>query len=150
MTTATVFSALAALLVLALVRRPQAITLTLAVAFAASLVLVHTWPREHLLPMLVALDCAVVVVMGWLARIHASGRAEIVGAIGTLKIALTIAAVELAVPPVMRAAADNTGFAIQVIVAGGMADGILRWLGYRPWLLGYFTARNAGNLGGRP
>jgi hypothetical protein len=127
--TALVYLLSAGLLVLALNRKPQAITVTLAIAWLVAVVLEGFLSFHRLLPFLLALDAVVVVVMGWLYRRYRSDRAQIVMALGALKVTLGIG-MALGTWNVF-AAAYNASFFAQVLVAGGMADGITAWLGYR-------------------
>lgn len=127
------------LLGLAWGRRPGILVETLAVALIASLVVVATFDKPDQLPITLAIDAAVVAFMARLARLspsEVSEPARIIMAIGTIKIifALTGAAVDL--NHNARAAARNGAFVVQVIIAGGMADGLIAWLGHRGRSLG--------------
>ena len=122
------------LLAYAMGRRPGPLTLSLAVSLIASLVAIRMVGKPDTLAVLLAIDAAVVAYMAHLARTappKISDTARIVMAIGTLKIVFAIAAVALELPHNVRAAARNGAFVMQIIVAGGMADGLISWLGHR-------------------
>ena len=119
----------AALLILALRHRPQAITVTLATGWVIAVIAAEFTPRASLLPLLLTIDAGVVVVMAQLARRYRSDRARIVMALGLLKVTMGIALAG----GIWNAfaAAYNAAFLAQVLVAGGLSDGVTGWLGYR-------------------
>jgi len=139
--TEMVFTGQALLLAFALWRRPQRIMLVLAVAFALAVMAAAFIGREHRLPVIITLDTFVVVSMGMLVRRYHSDRARVVLWIGMLKIVFSVTAASLGLVQYARAASLNSAFVLQVLVAGGLADGIMAWLGNRAGMLG---ARLAG------
>jgi hypothetical protein len=122
------------LLAYALGHKPGPLTFVLALALAASLVSLKVVAKPEQLAVLLAVDAAVVAVMAHIARTGPPSIAEparIIMAIGTLKIAFAIAAVTLDVGHNTRAAVRNGAFVVQILVAGGLTDGIIAWLGNR-------------------
>lgn len=120
-------------------RRPGPLTLSLALALLVSLLIVALLDKPDQLAMTLAVDAAVVAFMAHLARISPPVIAEparIIMAVGTLKIVFAISGVLLALDHNSRAAARNGAFIVQVIVAGGMADGVIAWLGHRGRIIG--------------
>ena len=120
----------AGLLFAALYRRPQAITVTLAGAFLLALAAAAHWPSHSVHPWLVMLDAAVVAIMAYLWREYRSDRAQIVAALGAGKVMIALA-VFFGLAWNAYAAAANGAFFVQILVAGGMADGFNHWLGLR-------------------
>jgi hypothetical protein len=127
--TEAVFLLQGALLAWGLWQRPQRIMLALAAAWGLGIAVAFYWPPETRLPIIMALDALLVVAMGWLYRTFGSDRALIVLWLGALKIVWSVAAVLLAWPQVFRAAGINGAFIVQVMIGGGMADGLMAWLG---------------------
>ena len=140
--TTIVYLTSAALLILALRHRPQAITVTLSAGWVVAVIAGEFTPRANLLPLLLTIDAGVVVVMAQLARKYHSDRARIVMALGLLKVTMGIALAG----GIWNAfaAAYNAAFLAQVLVAGGLSDGVTGWLGYR---LRGFCNRVSGMLG---
>ena len=145
--TQAVFLLITALLALALYRRPDSLTLTLAAAFGAAMAVAAVWPPETRLPVTVALDGAVVAMAARLARVHLSDRAAVVVGIGTLKVEVALAAAYFGIVQHVRAAGVNSAFIIQVLVAGGMANGIMAWVGHRAGRLVDLRRRVLGIMG---
>lgn len=115
-------------------RRPGILVETLALALAASLVVVAVFDKPDQLPITLAIDAAVVAFMARIAQgapPSISGPARIIMAVGTFKITFAIAGSALDLNHNARAAARNSAFIVQIIVAGGMADGLIAWLGHR-------------------
>lgn len=131
MVTEAAFAFYAALLALALWRRPQAITVVLGIAFITAVAVAYVWPAETRLPVVIVIDAAVVVAMRHLSRKYHSDRAGMVMAIGASKIAFAICAAAVSLYQPTRAAALNAAFVAQVVIAGGLADGFIAWLGNR-------------------
>ena len=129
--TAVIFAGLAGLMAVALWRRPQAITLILAAAFVAGVAAASLLPTTARPLSVIVLDLVVVIAMGRLVRVHRSARALIVLWIGTFKIAFEIVAALTGLHQPLRAATINGAFVVQVLIAGGMANGLLAWLGNR-------------------
>lgn len=145
--TAAVFTLQLVLLSWALWRRPDYATLALALAYCLGVLVAGYWPPDSRLPVIVALDAAVVAVMRHLAFRFDSDRARIVATIGGCKIAFAFLAVWIGTHPHTRAAAINTAFIAQVIIAGGLGNGVLAWLGHRVDGLGRRFRRNFGTVG---
>lgn len=114
--------------------RPSPITLTLLLAFAGALVVPWLVSKPERLGVLLAVDAAVVVAgFHYARRIPPPDReyGRIVASISAIKIAFTIVAVLLGTNALARASAVNSAFIVQILVAGGMADGIIVGLGNR-------------------
>lgn len=120
----------AALLIAALYNRPQCITVTLAGSFLLSLAAAAHWPGHSVHPWLIMLDATVLVIMAYLWRTYQSDRAQIVAALGAGKVMFALA-VFFGLKWNAYAAAANAAFVVQILVAGGMADGFNHWLGVR-------------------
>jgi hypothetical protein len=97
---------------------------------------------------LIAIDGLTASAMLWLWTLHHSQRARLVGSISFFNCVLGVW--YMAVPHMVwqtYAAAINAAFVVQVIVAGGFADGISDWLAHR-WQRsiprGAFFRRNVG------
>lgn len=131
---ATIALAMFVLLGFACGRRPGHLTSSLAVALAVSLVFVSALPKPDQLAAVLAVDAGVVAFMAHLARHSPPSIAEparIIMAIGTFKIAFAVSGVLLDMDHNARAAARNGAFVIQILVAGGMLDGLIARLGHR-------------------
>jgi hypothetical protein len=126
----TVFLLQGALLAWALWRRPQRIMLALAAVWCFGVAVAAYWPPETRLPIIIALDALLVAAMGWLYRTFHSDRALVILWLSALKIVWAIAAVLLAWPQHFRAAGINGAFIGQVLIGGGLADGVMAWLGH--------------------
>lgn len=119
----------ATLLCAALYRRPQAINVTLATGYVLAIALAQSIHGGDLRALLVVLDAGVVVYMSALYGLYHSDRAKIVGAVGMVKVTGSVAAAVFGWPWGSWAAANNALFYAQILIAGGMADGIMAWLG---------------------
>lgn len=120
-------------------KRPGPITAALVLSLAVSIASFAVVPRAEQLAAVLAIDAGLVAFMAFLARTappQIAETARIIMAIGTLKIVFAIAAVLLELDHNARAAGRNGAFVVQIIVAGGMADGIIAWLGHRARGLG--------------
>lgn len=114
--------------------RPSPITVTLVVSFVAAILAPYLVNKPELLGVLLAIDAGVVVAAFHFARRIPPPDCEygrIVASISTIKIAFTIGAVAMGMATVTRASAVNAAFIVQILVAGGMADGIIVGLGNR-------------------
>lgn len=127
--TVAVDIAAAILLIIALWRRPQAICVTLAVGYLLALSFAQMVHGDALRPLAIALDAGVVAVMVPLWYQFRSDRARLVGTIGFLKVVLGLGAAAGSLQWGVYAAINNGLFFLQILVAGGMADGIMAWLG---------------------
>lgn len=115
-------------------RRPGVLVEALAIALLATLVLTQLVEKPDQLAMTLAVDAGVVAFMARLDRLSPPEIAEparVIMVISTLKIIFVIAAEHLRIDHNSRAAARNGAFVVQVLVAGGMADGLIAWLGHR-------------------
>lgn len=122
------------LLAYALGHKPGPLTISLAVALVISLASLKIVPKGDQLAVLLAIDAGVVAFMAHLARISPpsiSEPAKIIMAIGTLKIVFAVSGVLLELGHNTRAGARNGAFVIQILVAGGILDGLIAWLGNR-------------------
>lgn len=135
------------LLLLAIHRRPQAICATLAMAYLLAMALAELLHGAQLRPLLLVLDAGVVAACAALWRMHHSWRASIVAWIGMGKIAAAMLAAALGTRWQAWAIMENAAFFLQILVAGGMADGIMAWLGYRLRGLCSVRARMREHLG---
>ena len=142
MITALVVALLAALQAVAIWRRPDQVTWILVACFAVAVIVAGNVPLPERFTVLALLDYALVAAMIGPWAVTHSRRAQIIGAIGLLKL---LGRLTYASHPYMDhwtfAAVMNCAFAVQVIVAGGMADGIGRWLSDHRW---FGPARTAG------
>jgi hypothetical protein len=123
--TLAVFTGIALLVVWAMVRKPEAIMAVLALAFVASVAAAQVRHGDELRPLLIGLDGMVSGAMAWLWTRHHSQRARIVGSISAAN--CVIGFWYMAVPYTVwqtYAAMLNAAFVVQVLVAGGFADGI--------------------------
>ena len=124
--TALVFAGCGALTLWGLVRRPQAIMVTLALAFLASVAAADLFTHEALRPVLIAIDGMVVAAMAALWVQHHSQRARLVGAISFLNCSLGVAC--MGIPETVwntYAGWLNGAFVAQVLIAGGFAHGLV-------------------------
>lgn len=115
-------------------RRPGVLVETLAIALLATLVLTQLVEKPDQLAMTLAVDAGVVAFMARLDRLSPPEVAEparVIMVISVLKIIFVLAGVLLAIDHNTRAAGRNGAFVVQVLVAGGMADGLIAWLGHR-------------------
>lgn len=131
----------------ALWRRPEYITIAIALAFMAGLGVAEFWPKETRLPIIVMLDALLVAAMRWLAFRYDSDRARIVATIGACKIGFVLIAALVDLHAHSRAAVINTAFMVQVIVAGGLGNGVLAWVGHRWHGLSAGLRRIVGTVG---
>lgn len=116
------------LLVIALVRRPQALPLTLAISFGLAIAAADIAPGHHIRPALMALDAMTVIAAWFLCGEHRSTRASLVAWLGLCKILFGIAG-GFSPSYVIWAAGNNALFVVMILVAGGLTDGIIAWLG---------------------
>lgn len=127
------------------------LTLTLIAAFMVAIVIIQVVPKANQLPYLLLVDAAVVAIAARISDtpfIALSEQAKIVAAIGVLKITFTIAAEAFGMINNVRAAIINGAFVVQVLVAGGMTDGIIVGLGHRVRGLGDRLDRVLRRMGG--
>jgi len=126
--TLLVFCAIAALVIAALVRKPQAIMIVLASAFCISVMASQNIDREALRPFLVGIDSLVVAAMVPIWSRFRSQRARIVGLAGLGQVGWATMAGGTTAPWNLWAAVENATFVFQLLVAGGYADGLGTWL----------------------
>jgi len=127
--TLAVYIGVGLLLAWALIRRPQMIVIVLAVAFGLAVWVADFAHGGGLRSILMGIDGLVVIAM-WLLWVRFdSERAVMVASIGLLKIWFGIAAALLDLSSLVWASGNNALFVIQVLIAGGFADGIVAWLG---------------------
>lgn len=129
MTTAIILALLASLQVVALWRRPDRVTGILVSCFALAVIFASYAPVQERFVLLAILDLVLVTSMIGPWAILIDRRAQLIGLIGTAKL---MARLTYASNPYIDhwtfAAAMNCAFAAQIIIAGGMADGIGRWV----------------------
>ncbi len=128
MTTA-VYITVAALLVLALLRRPQLIVITLAVAYGLAVWAADIVHGGELRSVLMGIDAFVVITMWFLWGRYRSERAALVASFGFLKILFGITAAVVGMANLAWAAGNNALFIVQVLIAGGFTDGVIAWVG---------------------
>lgn len=145
--TAIVFIAFAILVLRSIVRRPQAITVTLALAFAFAIWLSFNLVGPSLRPLLTGIDALVVAIMAGLWTKYHSNRARIVGALGMVKVGMALFSGGTGLSWPVWAATNNALFVMQVLVAGGDADGIGSWLADRWRRLRAGSRGVLGNVG---
>jgi hypothetical protein len=139
--TTLVYLAIGVLLVVALIRRPQGLSLALALSFAAAIGAAQIAHDDHLKPLLMALDALTVIAAWFLWWRHNSTRASLVAWVGLCKILFCLATSDW--PNIVWASGNNALFIVMILVAGGLTDGIVAWLGR--WL-SRPGARRAGVL----
>lgn len=139
-----IYAVIGLLVLRALLRKPQAIMVVLAVAFIAAALAGQHIPRDDLRPVLTAIDSLVIAAMVPLWIKYHSNRARTVSMIGMCQVGWAILAGGLGSQWNFYAGVENATFAFQVLVAGGDADGIAAWLADR-WTR--FRARRAGLMG---
>lgn len=128
--TTVVYLCVGLLLVAALIRRPQALTVALALSFGLSIIAAQVAEGLHIKPVLMGLDALLVMVAWALWGQHRSTRASIIAWLGLCKILLGIAS-SFSTPYLVWAAMNNALFVVMILVAGGFTDGIIAWLGRR-------------------
>lgn len=146
--TAIIYAVIGLLVLRALLRKPQAIMVVLAVAFVAAMLAAQHIPRADLRPVLTAIDSLVVAAMVPLWIKYHSNRARTVSMIGMCQVGWAILAGGLGSQWNIYAGFENVTFAFQVLVAGGDADGIAAWLADRWTRLRSRGAGLVGHLGG--
>lgn len=119
---------LLAMVVYAVYRRPDWVAGCLLVLFCIGAVMHMTQPAGRLPGMLGGLDALVSITMLLVWTYYRSQRARIVGTVSLLKCALAFLMSTNGLEWVLYAAALNAAFVFQVIVAGGLADGLVVWL----------------------
>jgi hypothetical protein len=133
-TTTLVVALLAALQAVAIWRKPDQVTWILVACFAVAVIVAGNVPLPERFTVLALIDYALVAAMIGPWAVTHSRRAQIIGVIGLVKL---VARLTYASHPYMDhwtfAAVMNCAFAAQVIVAGGLADGIGRWLSDHCW-----------------
>jgi hypothetical protein len=128
MTTA-VYLCVGGLLVWALVRRPQLIVITLAIAFGLAVAAADVVRGGELRSVLMGIDAFVVITMWFLWGRYRSERAALVASFGLVKITFGIASAVSDVAGIVWASGNNALFVVQVLIAGGFADGVMAWVG---------------------
>lgn len=129
METALVFAALAGLLMAALWREPGRVTFILLGCFAAATLLSAYLPAAQLSPMLGVIDYVIVAAMlgPWAGDVDQ--RARMIGILSAAKlVARTFYISNPYISHWYFAAAINCGFALQIAIAGGLLDGVGRWV----------------------
>lgn len=113
---------------LAIYRRPDWITGGLAVMFALSATLHWTQPIERLPGMLGGMDALVSIHMLIVWTYYHSQRARIVGSVSLVKCGLAFLMSANSIDYMFYAISLNATFVFQLMVAGGMADGLVSWI----------------------
>jgi energy-coupling factor transporter transmembrane protein EcfT len=113
--------------VVAVLRRPDRITITLALTCAASIYLGQIVPVAKLPGLFATLDMLTAVIMLTIWTTYRSRRAQLVGFLAMVKCAWAVLfTASLGNSSwLIYAIVLNAGFVAQVIVAGGMADGLV-------------------------
>jgi ABC-type Co2+ transport system permease subunit len=131
-TTLIVMAVITVLLIAAVWRQPDQVTWILVGCFAAAVIIATKMPATERFTTLALIDYALVAVMIGPWAVKRCGRARIIGVIGLAKL---VARLTYASNPYIDhwtfAAIMNCAFAAQVIVAGGLADGIGCWISDR-------------------
>lgn len=127
--TLTIYAATTVLLAWGAYRKPETIMAVLALAFVAGIICAAIKHGDDLRPLLMGIDALIVAVMAGLWVKHHSQRARFVGFIGFAQVSFALI---YASGPHTNwqawAAVENTAFIVQVLIAGGFADGIAAWL----------------------
>ena len=138
--TVAVYIFVSLLLAAALVRRPQALTVILAVSFGLSVVSAQYAHGDSLRSVLMGLDGFTVIAAWLLWKTYLTERAALIAVIGTVKICFGIAAATVGLSSLVWASGNNALFIVQVLIAGGFANGFMAWLG---------RGRNGAHVGWR-
>ena len=145
-----IFAGIAFALVWAMVRKPQAITYTLAAFFLATVPVDFLVPPGRIVPILAFADAAMVAAMAALWTKHNSQRARFVGFIGLFKVALAMWSYSFShVNFYSYATVLNTAFVGQVLVAGGFLDAVGHWIDDLPRFVRNCVLGLPGHVGGR-
>lgn len=118
------------LILWALYRRPQVITITMAVAFLFAVEVATLVKGDALRPILMGADALIVAVMWFLWSAYHSERAAMVATLGFLKISFGIAAALTDISNLVWASTNNAIFIVMVLISGGFLDGFIAWLGH--------------------
>lgn len=129
--TLAVYSGIALLLAWALWRRPQVITVALALSFVLAVLAARSGRGDALRSILMGLDGFTVIVMWSLWKWYRSDRAAQVAVLGMVKICFGIASAVAGVSDLVWASGNNALFVGQVLIAGGFVNGFMAWLGRR-------------------
>lgn len=119
---------LVAFTVWALYRRPDWVAGFLLVSLIVSTAMGWTQPAARLPGMLGGMDAIVSIAMLLVWTHYRSQRARIVGTVSLLKCGWAFLMSANSLEWTFYAIALNAAFVFQVIVAGGMADGLVAWL----------------------
>jgi hypothetical protein len=123
-----VTAALVAFTVYALWRRPDWVASGLLLSLMVATVMGWTQPAARLPGMLGGMDALVSIAMLMVWTHYHSQRARIVGTVSLLKCAWAFLMSANSIDWLFYAITLNAAFVFQVIVAGGMADGLVAWL----------------------
>jgi hypothetical protein len=127
--TTLVYLGIGVLLADALWRRTEGLSLTLAFSFLFAVGAAQIAPGDHIKPVLMALDALTAVAAWFLWWRHQSSRAHLVAWLALCKILFCLATVDW--PPIVWASGNNALFVVMILVAGGLTNGIIAWLGRR-------------------
>lgn len=144
--TAAVYTTVALFLMWALLRRPQMIVITLAVAYGLAVWAAEIVHGGALRSVLMGIDAFVVITMWVLWGRYSSERAALVASFGFLKILFGIASALVDMTNLAWASGNNALFIVQVLIAGGFADGVIAWLGRSYCRLHSRGSRSSGYL----
>jgi hypothetical protein len=127
--TIAVYSLVSFLLAWALVRKPQTLTVVLALAFVAAVFAAQHIRGDALRSILMGIDGFAIIISWLLWKVYHSSRAALVAVIGMLKVSFGIAAAAADLNGLLWASGNNALFVVQVLIAGGFANGFMAWLG---------------------
>lgn len=127
--TIAVYTFVSLLIAAALWRKPQVITVVLAISFVLSIASSQYVRGDSLRSVLMGLDGFTVIAAWLLWKVYRSDRAALVAVIGTVKICFGVTAATVGLSGLAWAAGNNALFVVQVLVAGGFANGFMAWLG---------------------
>lgn len=128
-----IFTVQGLLLVAALWFRPSWLSLALAAAWIGAVGITTAWPDLAHPRVTIPLDLAIMAVGAAIWRANGCELAKITATIGAIKVIFTVFAVVVSLHPHSRAAAINAALMLQCIVAGGLADGFIAWVGRCVW-----------------
>lgn len=132
MTTGQFYALASAALMLAFWRnrRPDRVTLVLAIGFAASVASAGVRHGLDLLPFIAASDCMIVMAMAMIWTHGNDMRAYSAGGVGLLKCGWTLAAYvgDSYMDWRLYAIALDAAFLLQIAIAGGFVDAVGHWL----------------------
>jgi hypothetical protein len=132
MLTLIVTIAVTLLMAWALIKKPEALTISLAIVLVLAVLSAQYVRGDSLRSILMGIDAFGIIAAWAFWRCYNSSRAAQVVAIGMLKVTFGIAAAVSGLDWSFWAAGNNALFVVQVLIAGDFANGFMAWLGRGP------------------